>query len=69
MAPHPVIQKELDKLLAKGAIALSIGCAGFYSNVFVVPKHTGGLWSILNHKQCNTYMHIPTFKMPIIRQV
>ena len=33
---HPVIQKELHELLTKGAVA------GFYSDVFVVPKHTGG---------------------------
>ena len=42
-AHHPVIQKEVDELLAKGAIEPSSGGAGFYSSVFVVPKHTGGL--------------------------
>ena len=40
---HPVIQKEVDELLAKGAIEPSSGGAGFHSSVFVVPKHTGGL--------------------------
>ena len=40
---HPIIQKEVDELLAKGAIEPSSGGAGFYSSVFVVPKHTGGL--------------------------
>ena len=34
-ARHPVIQREVDELLAK--------VAGFYSSMFVVPKHTGGL--------------------------
>ena len=42
-AHHPIIQKEADELLAKGAIEPSSGDAGFYSIVFVVPKHTDGL--------------------------
>ena len=45
---HPIIQKEVDELLDKGAIEPSSGGAGFYSSMFVVPKHTGGLWPILN---------------------
>ena len=40
---HPIIQKKVDELLAKGAIEPSSGGAGFYSSMFVVPKHTGGL--------------------------
>ena len=42
-AHHPVIQKEVDELLAKGAIEPSSRDTGFYSSMFVVPKHTGGL--------------------------
>ena len=42
-AHHPVIQKEVDELLAKGAIGPSWGGAVFYSSMFLVPKHTGGL--------------------------
>ena len=42
-AHHPVIQREVDELLAKGAIEPSSGGAGFYSSMFMVPKHTGGL--------------------------
>ena len=42
-AHHPVILREVDELLAKGAIEPSLGGAGFYSSMFVVPKHTGGL--------------------------
>ena len=38
---HPVIQKEVDELLAKGAKEPSSGGAGFYSSMFVVPKLTG----------------------------
>ena len=32
--------------------------------MFVVPKHTGDLWPILNLKHFNHYMHILSFKMP-----
>ena len=42
-AHHSVIQKEVDEPLAKGEIEPSSGGAGFYSSMFVVPKHTGGL--------------------------
>ena len=34
---HPIIQKEVDKLLANGTIEPSSVGAGFYPNVFVVP--------------------------------
>ena len=57
-AHHPIIQKEVDELLAKGAIEQSSGGSGFYSNVFVVLKHTGGFWSILNLQQFNCYVLI-----------
>ena len=43
MAHHPIIQEELDELLAKVAIEPLTGGTGFYSNVFVVPKCTGCL--------------------------
>ena len=56
-------------LLAKGAIEPSSGGAGFYSSVFIVPKDTGGLRSILYLKQFNHDMCIPVFKMPTIRYV
>ena len=68
-AYHPIIQKVVDELLAKGVIEPSSGGAGFYSSVFVVPKHTGGPWPILNFKQFNCYLHIPSFKLHTIRHV
>ena len=68
-AHHPVIQKEVDELLAKGAIEPSSGGAGFYSSMFVVPKHTGGLHPILNLKHFNCFMHIPSFKMPTLKSI
>ena len=42
-AHHPIIQKEVEELLAKGAIEPSPSGSGFYCNVFVVPKCAGGL--------------------------
>ena len=49
-AHHPVNQKEVDEILAKRAIECSSGGGGFYSSMFVVPKHTGGLQPVLNLK-------------------
>ena len=66
---HLVIQREFDELLAKGAIEPSSGGAGFYSSVFVVPKGTGGLCPILILKHFNCFMHIPSFKMPTLKNV
>ena len=68
-AHHPIIQKELDELLAKGVIERSSGGAGFYSSMCVVPKHTGSLRPILNLKHFNHYMHVPSFKMPTLKHV
>ena len=68
-AHHPIIQKEMDELHSKGVIEPSSGDAGFYSSMFVVPKCTGGLWPVLNLKQFNLYLHIPSFKMSTIRHV
>ena len=68
-AHHPVIQWEVDELLAKGANEPSSGGAGFYSSMFVVPKHPGGLQPILNLKHFNCYMLIPSFKMPTLKHV
>ena len=60
-AHHPIIQKEVDELLAKGAVEPSSSGAGFYSSMLVVPKHTGGLQLILNLSHFNHFMHIPSF--------
>ena len=69
IAQHAIIQKEVGELSAKGAIEPSAGGADFYSNVFAVLKHTGGLQPILNLKKLNCYMHIPTYKILAIRKV
>ena len=66
---HPIIQKEANEILSRGTIEPSSGGASFYSSVFVVPNHTGGLQPILNLKQINHFLHIPSFKMPTTRHV
>ena len=53
-AHHPDIQKEVDVLLTKSTIEPWTGSGGFYSNVFVVPRHTGGLWPIIILKNSDT---------------
>ena len=58
MAPHPVIQKDIDELLPKDVTEPLIGGTGIYSNLYVVPKHTGGLQPIFNLYQFNCYMFI-----------
>ena len=63
-AYYPIIQKEVDELPAKEAVEQSSGGAGFYSSVFVVPKHTGCLQPILNLKQLNMFDSL--FSMVII---
>ena len=68
-AHHPIIQKEVNELLAEGVIEPSSGGAGFYFSVFAVPKHTGGLCPICNLKQFNHYLHILSFKIHTIRHV
>ena len=65
-AHHPVIEKEVDELLFKGAIEPSSGGTGFYSSMFVVPKCTGGLGPILNLKHFNHYMHIPSLRCQLL---
>ena len=69
LVDHPAIQQETDELLPKDTTESSTCGAGFYSNVFMVPKHRGGLQPIPSLKQFNHCMYIPTFNMPIIRQV
>ena len=52
---YAVILEEVD-LLAKDSIKPSMRVAGFYCNVYFVV-------------QFNCYVHILTFKMPVMRQV
>ena len=63
MAHHPVIQKEVDELLATYATEPLTSSVDFISNACVVPKLTGGLQPRL--KQFNYYTCTPTFKMQV----
>ena len=63
-----LFRRKLMSFLLKGATEPSSGGAGFYSSVFVVPKHTGGLCPILNLKHFNCFMHIPSFKMLTLKK-
>ena len=47
---HSIIQKEVCELLAKGNIEPFTVWTGFNSNIFVAPKHMGGLHPTLNLK-------------------
>ena len=47
-ACHPIFQKEVDKLLAKGGNRTIFWWCWFLFSVFVVPKCMTGLWHILN---------------------
>ena len=45
---HSIIQKKMDDMFIDGAFEPSTCGAAFYTNLLVVPKHTGRLWLILN---------------------
>ena len=64
-----LFRRRLMSSLLREKIEPSSGGAGFYSSVFVVPKHTGGLRPILNLKHFNCFMHILSFKMPTLKTV
>ena len=60
----------MDEHLAKGAIEPLTHGAYFYSDVFMVPKHTGGLQPILNVLSSLPITHAyQLLKMPTISQV
>ena len=69
LAHHPVIQDEMQELLAKGTIESSPGGAGFYSNMFLILKCSGDwfLFSISGNLIATcTYL---LFRMPTIKQM
>ena len=64
-----LFQKVVDELLAKSANEPCTSDVDFNYNMFVVPKHIGDLLSIINPKQLNCHMYIPTFKIPTIKHI
>ena len=61
------IDKEVLKLLEKGAIVKAHHCPGeFISNLFLVPKKTGDLTPVINLKPLNKFVVKRHFKMETI---
>ena len=63
---HDIMDSAVSKWIGNAA---HTGGAGFYSNVFIVPKYNGGLQPILDLKLFNPYMYIAVFKIPTSSQV
>lgn len=64
------VNEAIIKLLKIGAISVAETCEGqFISNVFVVPKSTGGYRLVINLKKLNEYLISPHFKMEDFRSV
>ena len=62
---HQDLQQAVDALLSKGATerVLSKSSLGFYSQLFLVPKKTGDLRSVIDLSPLNRHMVMPHFKM------
>lgn len=60
-----LLQEHVQELLTKQAVELVTDpqSLGYYSHMFLVPKKNGKLRPIINLKQLNTYLEIPTFQM------
>ena len=59
------LQQAVDALLMKGAIerVTNMKSLGFYSRLFLVPKETGNLRSVINLSSLNRHMVVSHFKM------
>lgn len=61
-----LLQQEIDSLLQKQPIEPvedPYTTPGFYSNMFVIPKKTGGHRPVFNLKRLNSFIEAPHFKM------
>ena len=59
-----IVDTEIGKLLSKGAIKEVMPVSGqFLSNIFVIPKKSGGFRTIINLKKLNWFLDTPHFKM------
>ena len=72
-ANDDIIDKEVESLLLKGAIEevpLSPPPPSFISNLFLVPKKSGGMRPILNLKRLNAaHLDTPYFRMETVGDV
>lgn len=65
------LNEEVGTLLEKGAVLEvpdPVG-PGFYSNLFLVPKKTGGWRPVINLSRLNLFLVVPHFKMESTRSV
>ena len=64
-AQSQLIQEELSNLIQKQAIKLLEypSETGFYSNIFLVPKKSGGQRPVINLKALNQFVHAEHLKM------
>jgi len=60
-----LMSEEVTELLQKGAIEkiVPVEKAGFYSNIFLVPKKDGGQRPVINLKALNNFVNKEHFKM------
>ena len=64
------MQEQIFLMLQKNAISeISPDTPGFYSNIFLVPKASGGLCPVINLKQLNHHIDAPHFRMHTISSV
>ena len=64
------MRKQISLLLKKNAISeISPDMPGFYSNIFLVCKASGGWRPVMDLKQLNDHMDDPHFHMHIISSV
>ena len=66
------LRSEVQSLLDKAAVEVvpkGQEYAGFYSTYFLVPKKDGGFRPVLNLREVNACLQVPTFKMETLRSV
>ena len=64
------IQKEVDKLLLKGAVTVEEPVVGqFISSLFLIPQKSGKLRPVINLHSLNTFVNYRHFKMEGIKFV
>ena len=64
------MQEQISLMLQKNEILeISPDTPGFYSNIFLVHKASGGLRPVINLKQLNYHIHAPHFRMHTISSV
>ncbi len=62
---------QVQELLTKGAVepVENLHSPGFYSNVFLVEKASGGFRLVINLEPLNQHLVVPKFKMETIASV